>query len=370
MTATPERSEVRVLTGPRAGATASVEFGRTLSIGFDLLNDLVVRDPTAKGRRVSLEVTDDTGFLTVLEGDVQLLGQTISQGQRIHLPQCVPFALGASTLAFGDASASAWQACQHVSGAGADATQAQPDALRGTFVKRAAMSTAIVAALAAAFFFLVSVGKQVSAHLRPEQRHVLEKMLAQESYAGLVLVDAEDGTLVIRGELPTEAERVALSQRLQQAQLKPRMDVTTHERIVQAANDVMRVNRTQARVQYVGDGVLHVEAAGIDAARAAQLEQVALRDISGLKQVIFVEAGKLAEAAMPVPAATAAVKPLPHNPRKRVVSVVAGEGGYVMTADGSRYFVGAVLPSGHKIVAFVGDGVLVDKDGATTRLVF
>ena len=55
---------------------------------------------------------------------------------------------------------------------------------------------------------------------------------------------------------------------------------------------------------------------------------------------------------------------------KRVVSVVGGEDGYVQTRDGSRYFVGAVLPDGHTVTAIEEQSVTVQKDGRITNLTF
>ena len=38
------------------------------------------------------------------------------------------------------------------------------------------------------------------------------------------------------------------------------------------------------------------------------------------------------------------------------------------TADGSRYFNGALLPSGHRVVEIAERAVVVERDGQRTRL--
>ena len=50
--------------------------------------------------------------------------------------------------------------------------------------------------------------------------------------------------------------------------------------------------------------------------------------------------------------------------------MVPGDLAYVMTADGSRYFIGAVLPSGHRITRIAGDAVTVERDGRESTLNF
>jgi len=49
----------------------------------------------------------------------------------------------------------------------------------------------------------------------------------------------------------------------------------------------------------------------------------------------------------------------------RIVSVVASADPYVVTADGSRYYVGASLPQGGKLAGVKEGEVLVERDGHT-----
>jgi type III secretion protein D len=51
-----------------------------------------------------------------------------------------------------------------------------------------------------------------------------------------------------------------------------------------------------------------------------------------------------------------------------VVNVVYGPQGYVVTADGARYFEGAFLPSGHRIARIADDEVQLERDGQISRL--
>ena len=58
------------------------------------------------------------------------------------------------------------------------------------------------------------------------------------------------------------------------------------------------------------------------------------------------------------------------DPGKRVAAVVPGDPGYVVTVDGTRYFEGAMLPTGHRILAILSDRVQIERDGATSTLNF
>ena len=76
---------------------------------------------------------------------------------------------------------------------------------------------------------------------------------------------------------------------------------------------------------------------------------------------------RVANRAKPLPPPMA---PLPDDPGKRIASLVPGEPGYLVTADGSRYFVGAVLPSGHRVTAIAQQRVTLERDGQSQTLNF
>jgi type III secretion protein D len=55
---------------------------------------------------------------------------------------------------------------------------------------------------------------------------------------------------------------------------------------------------------------------------------------------------------------------------KRVSSVVAGDPAYIITVDGARYFPGAIMPSGHRLVAIQEQTVVLERNGHQIRIKF
>jgi type III secretion protein D len=58
------------------------------------------------------------------------------------------------------------------------------------------------------------------------------------------------------------------------------------------------------------------------------------------------------------------------DPGKRVASIVQGDPPYIVTVDGTRYFEGALLPSGHRIAGIAEKQVLLEFNGVRTPLIF
>jgi type III secretion protein D len=86
---------------------------------------------------------------------------------------------------------------------------------------------------------------------------------------------------------------------------------------------------------------------------SAIVKSRAIREIVGLKRVMAVN---LDHAGRAVGLAVEGT---------RIVSVVASADPYVVTADGSRYYVGASLPQGGKLAGVKEGEVLVERDGHT-----
>ena len=55
---------------------------------------------------------------------------------------------------------------------------------------------------------------------------------------------------------------------------------------------------------------------------------------------------------------------------KKVSTVVAGDPAYIQTVDGARYFPGAIMPSGHRLIGIAGNTVMLEKNGRQTQLKF
>jgi len=62
--------------------------------------------------------------------------------------------------------------------------------------------------------------------------------------------------------------------------------------------------------------------------------------------------------------------PISDDPGKRIASLITSEPAYLVTADGSRYFVGALLPSGHRVARINPGSVTLELHGQQTTLNF
>jgi type III secretion protein D len=195
----------------------------------------------------------------------------------------------------------------------------------------------------------------------PQQQAQRAEALLRSAGFTAVTVGAESGQVVVDGYFETDAQRTRAEQLMATLGLQPQMRVWVNETVVRAVHDVYRVHGVQAEVQAVGPGSLRVHTALADTTGLPEIERSVRRDVQGLS--------RLDTHNQPPPHRPSAVPAL-DDPGKRVAGIVASAEPYVVTADGTRYFVGAMLPTGHRIVAIAGTRVDLEREGQATALVF
>lgn len=361
----PAQLELRVLEGPQAGARAPLAGQACLVAGAADADgaDIVLRDDTSA--RVRITACGAQALLEVLEGEVQLGERTLAAGACAPWAMHAPLRIGGTRVAFGEADVDPWPAADP----DAADTDDDPDAADAAPPEPRRMPRAAAWLLPLGLVVMLcsaaALGLTRAAAMRGEPPAApppaLTDALKGSEFAALEVKLGPDGEPELRGRLATVAERTRLDAWLAAREFAPRVALQVDEGLARDVTDVFRVNgvAVQARVQ--GPGMVAVEAAEPDAAKLARAEEVVRRDVRGLAKMSVVNR---AQPAPPPPV------PLVDDPGKRVASVVPGDPAYLVTADGARYFVGAVLPSGHRITAIDGQRVSLERDGRASQLNF
>jgi type III secretion protein D len=352
--------ELRVLSGPQAGARAPLGIADVcvLAAGAQADDaDIVLRDDGSPPVRVRIAAGAGMALLDVLDGPVMLGTQPLSPGESHAWPMHAPLRVGSSVVAYGLAAAEAWPSEAASDGMPMDepAPADMPHAEARKPKRRSAgwmVALCLIAGVGSAAAFGASRLLAPTPVSAPQA--TLAELLRDSDFATLEATQDASGRPELRGRLATLAQRTQLDAWLAAHHQTPMMNVVVD------VTDVFRVHgvAVQAKVQRAG----HVlaEAAEPDAALLARAEDVVRRDVRGLANLKVVNTAP--------PAAPPPPPPMPDDPGKRIASVVPGDPAFIVTVDGARYFVGAMLPSGHRITAIAGQRVSLERDGKSSTL--
>jgi type III secretion protein D len=366
---------LKVLAGRARGASARLEDGEPVDLGHGFDADIVLRDPSAKGIRARLTAREDAADLEILEGRAEMLGHLLAAPSKAVLPFYVPLLIGDNAVAIGLEGSPRWAEAERLlttapPGAAHDLTDLDHD--YGETIARRLFDRGLAlvrgtphlvpglvfgAALACVTYAAANAPIWNGRHASASQVHAL---LREEGYGALAVKPGEGDKLVIAGVLNREADKDRLRQIVDAREVPARIEVQTSESLAQNVEDVFMANGLAATARTNGLARVQVQVTG-PAEEVAKVRNVALTDVRGLRALDISRAdgggdrfGKVFD----------------EGPGKRVVSVVGGEAGYVATADGARYFAGAMLPTGDRIVAVESQAVTVEKGGAQTKLMF
>lgn len=365
---------LRVLNGRLAGAEKELAPGGRISVGHQFWQDVTLREPSVRGIAVEIDLTgEDQAQVSVLSGTVSLLGSAVEAGGSAILPPFVPLSIGGVAVAWGDPESARWQEATSLAGAVpvpapppptrrdqalAAVEQAREQAV-GLFTVR---RVAVVAGLVLLLVAIGSFGPIVDAlGLRPDETKRVEIALRDAGLPDLHAAEDETGGVFVTGIVTDEAARVRAQEALRAAHVPGTVDVRTTIDLANAAAEVARLRGLEANARPTGRAMVELHTTALQPEARTGLIDAIRSDVGGIRRLALIDDL--------VPSNETPVRTV-ADVTKKVSTVVAGDPAYIRTADGARYFAGAMMPSGHRLVAIKDQTVVLEKNGRETRLTF
>lgn len=364
---------LRVLSGRLARTERALPAAGTVSIGHQFWQDVVIRDAATKGIAVDLTIdADGHAQITVLEGSAILLGSTVEAGGTALLPPYVPFTIGGVALAWGDAESERWSEASGLV-AVVPTTPEMPTSARdhalaamgrasaglgGVFTRsRITMMIAVVGIL-----ILVSVTMPVvdALGLRGDPATRVERAMRAAGLTGLK-AHRDGDRLTVTGVVANEAQRTKATETLRGTGIDGTVAVQTSADLARAAADVARIHGLQAVARPIARTAVELRVTPLEPDQEQKLVQAVRGDVRALTRIALRDDLPPVE---DVPLRTV------QDATKKVSTVVAGDPAFIQTVDGARYFSGAMMPSGHRLLGIRGNTVFLEKNGRETRLSF
>jgi type III secretion protein D len=359
--------ELRVFEGPQGGARAPLAAGTpcvlaALPDAHAEGADIVLREEQAPPARVRVRADLPQATIEVLQGQVQLGDKTLATGEHALWPMHSPLKIGSSVVAFGRACVDDWSAAPSATAADEPAPESKPaprPLRRRAEVWLASMGGGVLLACVGALWMAHVAA--APAQPAPDAAAALVSALRASEFAPLEAGRSADGRITLRGRLTTQVQRDQLDAWLAERHMSPTIEVWVDEAVAHEVTEVFRINGVAVRTQLAGPGRIAAEAAEPDAEKLNRAAAVVKRDVRGLQAL------DVRNTAKPVPPPA---PPVADDPGKRIASLVPGEPAYIVTADGSRYFIGAMLPTGHRITQIAKASITLERNGQQSTLDF
>ncbi|WP_457671015.1 SctD/MshK family protein [Thiolapillus sp.] len=361
--------ELVVVEGEQAGASTVIRSGCRLTVGATLDNDVVLRDSGLSDTQILLELNQDVLILSIASGEADLAGERLVAGDVTRMPLYTTLHIGNSVIACGESGSAHWgellaklqstdeKLPEVASATTTPVSRQQPVMQRhgGLFLWLFIGSALLLA--------LFGGGREKAPRIdMAQQVQILREQIQQLGFAELKVQVEEEAVLVIRGYLKETRHYAMLEALLEKHEVAVSLEVRVGEKLAAEVKDIYRVQGISAEVEALGSKQVKVMTREEDVGHLQEVRAIAIRD-AGLEDIVAYN-----EPPEAPPEAVVVKRKL--DPGEAVTMVVAGDPAYVVTTDQARYFIGSLLPTGHRIAAITGAAVLLEKEGAWITLNF
>jgi type III secretion protein D len=368
---------LRVLAGRSKGAEYRLPPGKYVRIGHAFDHDVVLRDQSTKGLSLELHLGADVATIRVVAGMADLLGRPVAANEEASLPPFVPLTLGNFTIAIGEADSERWAEVERLSSmitpALAESAVAAPQAAIAErlttrlYPLREAMAAdrnwPLYGLLAGGLLLVAIAGgpatRWIGGQFNGIENH--KTILAGQGFGALTIAGGAQGQgPVITGVVKDDAELARLRALVAARIGNVSIDVDTMQGMAAAATDMLRAQGVDAEARPMRGNSLLIATEFLPADRQDELVKLIRRDLPGITRVAFATQNSRGDRDLQYFFSGSAYG---------LATFVDGTPGYIVTADGTHWFTGSQVPTGHKIIAIGNGRASFERDGRVEELV-
>jgi hypothetical protein len=332
----PQSFVLRLTRGVHRAAVIRLERAGMLVIGSSDDCDVILADAGVASHHCILQKQDNRFLLRAIDGAMRIDAHQHDPGSTIAVRVGASVVIGSATFEIIPESSLA------APPEGVCEAAAEPAHVASR--PRRAILTSVPLPMIASDEF--EAGSQHSLLARLMRKSGLSVWLVAAAAVAMVLA-----AVLLALEFAGRTAQTAVTQPALPAQATPR----SGDSIAHDVAEVLRLSGIACEARYSDDGTVTVSGhLGDPQQLSAVIKSRAMHEIVGLKRVAVsnVDHSGDPDQGLPIDGT-------------RIVSVVASADPYVVTADGSRYYVGASLPQGGRLAGVREGEVLVERDGHT-----
>lgn len=357
--------EIFVLSGEQAGARRILDNNTTFTISGQMDTDVVFRDPTINKEKLNLITKDNNVFIQVLAGDIQIQDSIAKRGDILKVPEYTKIKIGSTTFSYGKKVDASWHDILNSVASFELASHSRNSLLNTIKTNRYYLFLSIVLIVSLVSVTYITYTKLNKLEVAATSDfNILNNLLTTHGFSSLSVSQSESGQLSVTGFLMTNREKSEVEMIVDQEDIPVLFDLSIGDNLATEVRELYRVNGVDAEVKVLNYGKVIVTTKNSDIEKLERLKAIAINEIPSLQELD--SESLTADNKSRVLGGETSF----NKNDKRIVMVVNGSPPYIMTHDKSKYYIGALLPSGHTIASIYDSSVILEKDGKKTSLQF
>jgi type III secretion protein D len=358
--------EIVLISGEQAGARARIKSDSSISISGSLGTDIVIRDRCINDEMLKLVTNNEQVFLQIIAGNVEIDGKLISQDKKYKLTENTKVKVGNTIFVHRrELNVPFSEILKQRIIKENDIYHAHVSKLKSILNQSnmyIGLSIVMVIIIVSVVVSMLHVEKKDNAEVSAEQQAL--SLLTSKGFKALNVRKNTYGQIVVSGFVLTNKERADIEKIIEEHSIPAVSDLKVGDYLAKEVSELFRINGVDVEASAITQGKIKVIAENNDVEAVIRIKAVALKEITDLKSLEIkykISQSEKKEIGSEIN----------YNEKDKIITmVVDGDPAYIMTADKSKYYIGALLPTGYKVVDIIEKQVVLEKKGKQTTLNF
>ncbi|ODB84942.1 hypothetical protein A3194_14375 [Candidatus Thiodiazotropha endoloripes] len=356
--------EMFVLSGEQAGARRILDNNTTFTISGRMDTDVVFRDTTINDEKLNIITKDNNFIIQVLSGDIEIQGNIVKKGDVVKVDEYTKIKIGNTTFSYGRRVDASWKDIVDRVSKLELSSKSNSSMCKRVLNARSYYVISIVFFVCFFVAYLTYRHSNTVEDIQTSELQTIENLLTRNGFDSLSVSQSKSGHLSISGFLMTNKEKSEVEMIIDQQNIPVMFNLSIGDNLAAEVRELYRVNGVEVDAKVLRYGKVIVTTKESNITQLERLKSIAIKEIPSLQELDteYLTADKKTD----ILGTEGNFKKID----KRIVMVVNGSPPYIMTHDKSKYYIGALLPSGHKIKSIYDSSVILEKGGKKTTMQF
>jgi type III secretion protein D len=358
--------EIVLLTGEQAGARARLKSNSSISVSGNLGTDIVIRDKKISNEVLKLFTEDNKVFLQIVSGNIKIDGRTIDHNKKIRLMDDAKVKIGSTVFVHQKIlNVPLSEIYNHYRDEEKLRSNKQTLQTENKFTKHIFIfgASVVFVLVTIPVYFAVTHGMQRDKlHVSVDQQAL--SLLRKNGFDDLNVTRNNNDQIVISGYVLSYKNRAVLEKIIDDNSIPAVHELKIGDQLAKEVVELFRINGVDIEAVAIDEGIVSVRAEDRDAELADRIKNIALEEIVDLQSLEI-------EYNISDTVNKSIGEDMTYNENdKKITMVVDGNPAYILTSDDAKYYIGALLPTGYKIIDILAQQVILEKHGKQTTLNF
>jgi type III secretion protein D len=326
---------------------------------------MVLRDARIDKERLKITTKDNKAFIESIIGRFEIEGKVVEQGKKLRLYEYEKVKVGDTVFVYTREPTASWKdILNKVKLDEKIATTSSFLHIVSQYRSNIIYSISILVIMLIAVISTFAQSTNSSGKINMSSADNIHSMLIENGFESLQVKKIQSGQFTIAGFVMTFKERAQLENLIDDNNVQANLDLKVGDQLATEVRELFRVNGIEVQASVIQAGKVQVTGEASNAEDIERIRRVALEQIADIKSINI----EFEESA--IENKTIGSEISYKEADKRITMVVDGNPAYIMTSDQSKYYIGALLPTGYKIVDIIDQQVVLEKHGKQKILNF